>query len=291
MKNKKIYGKLLLDLVLFVLLSLMYRKNAIGMRFHELGGLALCGLFLIHKALNWKWIRGVTAGMIRRNVKLNVCWVVDVLLLASMTAVLVTGLLISKTLPTAIAGARGLQAWHYFFAAASLALSGIHLGLHGAYLKNRLWNALPLPETARKTAGILLLCVLFCFGSFHLATTGFASQFTRPFVSMTIPQGGGHPDFEKMERAPEDGRGEGRDNGSGKGMGNGMENAQGESMKRPEQAQHGVSASSAVSTFAAYASILCWFAILTAVLSSWFQKRHTHHNSKEESGPPAKPGA
>ena len=277
MKNKKIYGKLLLDLVLFVLLSLMYRKNAIGMRFHELGGLALCGLFLIHKALNWKWIRGVTAGMIRRNVKLNVCWVVDVLLLASMTAVLVTGLLISKTLPTAIAGARGLQAWHYFFAAASLALSGIHLGLHGAYLKNRLWNALPLPETARKTAGILLLCVLFCFGSFHLATTGFASQFTRPFVSMTIPQGGGHPDFEGMEHTPEDGGGRGKG-----GMGNGIENGRGESMKRPEQAQRGVSVSNALSTFAAYASILCWFAILTAILSSWFRKLRDHHDPKEE---------
>ena len=277
MKNRKIYGKLLLDLALFVLLSLMYRKNAIGMRFHELGGLALCGLFLIHKALNWKWIRGVTAGMIRRNVKLNARWVVDVLLLASMTAVLVTGLLISKTLPTAIAGARGLQVWHYFSAAVSLALSGIHLGLHGAYLKNRLWNKLPLPERARKTAGILLLCVLFCFGSFRLVTTGFASQFTRPFVSMSIPQGGGHPDFKGMEQAPEDGG----DRGKG-GMGNGMENGQGEPMRRPEQAQHGVSLSNALSTFAAYASILCWFAIPTAILSGWFRKQRDHHNPKEE---------
>lgn len=143
MKKGKIYGKLLLDLALLVLLSLMYRKNAISMRFHELGGLALCGLFLIHKALNRKWICSVTAGIIQRKAKLNVRWVVDVLLLVSMTAVLVTGLLISKTLPTAIAGTRGLQIWHYFFSAASLALSGIHLGLHGAYLKPTVEQAAP----------------------------------------------------------------------------------------------------------------------------------------------------
>ena len=53
-------------------------------------------------------------------------------------------------------------------------------------------------------------------------------------------------------------------------------------MNRPEQAQHDVSVSNALSTFAAYASILCWFAILTAILSSWFRKLRAHHNSKEE---------
>ena len=137
MNKRKIYVKLTLDLVLLVLLALMYRKNAISIHFHETGGLVLCGLFLLHKALNWKWIRAVTVGILGRKAKLNARWIGDVLLLASMTAVPVTGLLISKTLPTAIAGARGLQMLHYFFAAAALVLSGIHLGLHGAYLKNR----------------------------------------------------------------------------------------------------------------------------------------------------------
>ena len=94
---------------------------------------------------------------------------------------------------------------------------------------------------------------------------------------MTMPQGGGHPDFEGMEHAPKDGGGRG--NG---GMGNGIENGQGESMKRPEQAQNGVSAGNALSTFAAYASILCWFAILTAILSGWFRKWRDHHDPKEE---------
>lgn len=78
MGRKKLYGKLILDLVLLVLLALMYQKRAISMQFHEWGGIVLCGLFLIHKALNWKWIRGVTAGIFRRKVKENARWVVDV---------------------------------------------------------------------------------------------------------------------------------------------------------------------------------------------------------------------
>lgn len=143
MNKRKTYVKLALDLVLLVLLALMYQKRAISMHFHETGGLVLCGLFLIHQALNFRWIRTVTTGIFQRKAKRNARWIVDVLLLLSMTAVLVTGLLISKTLPTAIAGAHGLQVWHYFFAAASLALAGIHLGLHGAYLKKTSGRGFP----------------------------------------------------------------------------------------------------------------------------------------------------
>lgn len=79
MGRKKLYGKLILDLVLLVLLALIYQKRAISMQFHEWGGIVLCGLFLIHKALNWKWIRGVTAGTFRRKAKVNARWIVDVL--------------------------------------------------------------------------------------------------------------------------------------------------------------------------------------------------------------------
>lgn len=281
MNKRRIYGKLLLDLILLVLLALMYQKRAISMRFHEWGGLALCGLFLIHKALNWRWIRSVTAGIFQRKAKLNARWIVDVLLLTSMTAVLVTGLLISKTLPTAIANGHGIQVWHYFFAAAALVLSGIHLGLHGAHLKNNLWNRLPLPDKSRKTFGILLLCVLFCFGSYHLLTSGFASHFTRPFTGMVFSQRDDRPAFAEMEHPLGNGK------GMGDGMGKGVGNGKGEQGSM-NHAQEGLSAGSAISTCITYTSILCWFAIATAVLSGWFQKRF--HKHKSESGLPGFPG-
>ena len=52
MNKRKIYVKLTLDLVLLVLLALMYQKRAISMQFHEWGGIALCGLFLLLKPWN-----------------------------------------------------------------------------------------------------------------------------------------------------------------------------------------------------------------------------------------------
>lgn len=269
MKKQRVWIKLVLDLVLLILLALMYRKRAIGMRFHEWGGLALFGLFLIHKALNWQWIRGVTAAIFRGKAKWNARWTVDVLLLMAMTAVAVTGLLISKTLPTAIAGARGIAAWHYFFAASTLVLSGIHLGLHGTYLKSLLWDKLPVPAGVRKALGVGLLCVLFCFGSVQLVSSGFAAHFMRPFVTMSgFPAGEpvafAQPQDETHGHGQErEGRGMG--NGPGNGMGKGQGMGQGMGKNGMEPGSSGFSFAEAISTCTTYGAILGWFAIATGV--------------------------
>ena len=261
------YGKLFLDLILLVLLALMYQKRVISMDFHETGGLVLFGLFLLHKALNWQWIRAVTAGIFRRRVKLSVRWLVDVLLLLAMTAVLITGLLISKTLPTAMVGAYWLKPWHFFFAALSLALSGIHLGLHAGLLRGALWGKLPLPGRARTAVGALLLCVVFCFGTYSLVRTNYLSWFSQPMVSFSAsPEAGHAPAFEEgghpEGKLPGGGSWEGKGPGGGKGLGKGLGKGQG------QEGLHPVSPANVLQTAATYASILLWFAIVTAALET-----------------------
>lgn len=285
--KKRVYGKLLLDLLMLILLALLYRKNVISMRFHEIGGLVLYGLFLAHTALNWQWMRAVTVSIFKRKAKLNLRWVVDSLLLVSMTAVLITGILISKTLPTAIANRHGLQVWHYFFAAASLVLSGIHLGLHGAHLRNHLWNKLPLPQRAREVLGILLLCTVFCFGSYSLPASGFISHFSRPFVAAAPFYKAGNTAFAELTPEQAEGEHTGSGMGYGKGMGNGkgISGREGQSLSKnhTEQGRNMVSVSNVLPTLATYASILGWFAVVTGVLEYWFCLRRRKHQ-KEQNG-------
>ena len=250
------YGKLLLDLVLLVLLSLMYQKKVISMEFHETGGLVLCGLFLLHKALNWKWIRAVSAGIVRRKAKLSAGLVVDVLLLLAMTAVLVTGLLISKTLPTALAGNQWLRPWHYFFAALALGLAGVHLGLHAGLLQSAVWKKLPLPGRVRTAVGALLLSVVVCFGTYSLVSTQFLSWLSQPVVTISAPAGQDHAPVGTEAHVPGSGNRDGKGKGGGKGLGLGKEEV------------HSVSAFHVAQTAATYASILAWFAVLTGALQT-----------------------
>ena len=266
-KTPSKYGKLFLDLILLVLLALMYQKRAISMHFHEIGGLVLFGLFLVHKALNWQWIRGMTAGLLRRRIRPNARWLVDVLLLLAMTAILVTGLLIAKTLPTAIPGARCLRPWHYFSAALALSLSGIHLGLHAGLLRTALWETLPLPRQARAVTGGLLLCIVLCFGTYSLIRTDHLFMLRQPIVSLSVSredshapffEEGGHPEGEVPGSGPRDGKG----SGGGKGLGKG----------RGQEAPHTVSPANAFHTVVSYSSILLWYAILTAAAEAGVRK-------------------
>ncbi|MGM9603197.1 MAG: DUF4405 domain-containing protein [Faecousia sp.] len=272
------YGKLLLDLILLVFLALMYHKKAISMEFHEVGGLVLCGLFLMHKVLNWRWIRTVTVGICRRKAKINLRWAVDVLLLLSITAVLVTGLLIAKKLPTAIANARWLKPWHYFSAALALVLSGIHLGLHAELLKSALWHKLLPSGRARTVAGALLLCIVFCFGSYALVRTGFLSWLSQPVTSFSASmedghapaaEDSGHIEGEQPGRGNRDGKG----NGGGKGLGLGK--------GKTDEGSHEVSLTSALQTVISYTSILLWSAIVTAVLEISIRKKKLAHPCSE----------
>ena len=64
---KKTLWKLLLDICMLSLLVLRYQKRVISMRFHEIGGLILLALFLLHNALNWKWIKAVSARIFQRS--------------------------------------------------------------------------------------------------------------------------------------------------------------------------------------------------------------------------------
>ena len=295
--------KLIFDVIILVFLSLMYRKNAVSMRFHELGGLVLGGLFILHKLLNLKWIRNVTAGIFHGKVKLNSLWIVDVLLLPAMAAVLLTGLFISKTLPTALRNGFRLQTWHYFAAALSLALTGIHLGLHWSLIRVAVWDKLPCGATVKKWLGIVLLCIVLGLGGYSLASTSTLSWFIRPFT-VSMPAGGrnrapgGAPrnaaasansgpedtaelpdDPGKSSRAPEasgssggpasdevPGTGTPRQNRPGQGRGEGPS---------ADRNRNGMRSRGAgpLKTVLSFSSVILLFAIVTGFLRAAFSKR------------------
>ena len=166
--------KLALDAVMLILLVLMYKKQVISMSFHEIGGLALIGLFVIHHLLNARWIGAVskrlftkgTPGMVRAR------YIVDVLLLIAFLTIGVTGILINKTL-FAIHVAGNAKTLHYFASAIAILLMGVHLGLHADYIFGKLFRKGASRIAKLMTA--IVLALLVAFGGYSLFTTQFVS--------------------------------------------------------------------------------------------------------------------
>lgn len=125
-----------------VMLLLMDPRSFYGLGFHEWAGLIIGLFFIIHKLLNWSWIKKITITFFRRapgRARLN--YVLDLLLLAGMVLMILSGIAISRTIDFSWLrlGGSGIfwRVMHTSSSYITLALFGIHLGLHWKWVLQR----------------------------------------------------------------------------------------------------------------------------------------------------------
>ena len=122
-------------LITVVMLLLMDPRSFYGLAFHEWAGLIIGIFFILHKILNWGWIKKVTVGFFTRcpgRARFN--YILDVLLLAGITLMILSGIAIARTIDFSwldLGGSRTFwRVMHTSSSFITLALFGIHLGLH-----------------------------------------------------------------------------------------------------------------------------------------------------------------
>ena len=137
------YKFILNILLLIVMLLLMDPRSFYGLSFHEWAGLIIGIFFILHKALNWSWIKKVTVCFFRSSpgrARLN--YVLDVLLLAGLILMILSGIAIAKTIDFSwlqLGGSRMFwRVMHTSSSLITLAFFGIHLGLHWNWVLKRL---------------------------------------------------------------------------------------------------------------------------------------------------------
>ncbi len=191
--------KIILDIIMLLLLLMLYQKRTISMSFHEVAGLVLFGLFVVHNVLNWRWIVAITKKLFQKSTsaKLRCSWIVNFLLLISMSGIILTGLMIAKTLPFRLSPWGNARAWHYFFAAVSIVLMGIHLGLHWPLIKGLASKITFVPKKLGVSVGVIFLVAAVAWGGFSLVTGSFARWISGPFMASSFPQGA-RPDTMEM---------------------------------------------------------------------------------------------
>ncbi len=183
MKNRNIY-KLCLDAVMLVLMLLMYSKNIISLAFHEIGGIALFVLFLLHLVWNGRWIAASTSRFFSKGTSgtVRALYVVDALLLVDFLFVLLGGVFISKVVFSfSVPGS--WKSIHYFASALAVVLMGVHIGFHFSYIRFTLKKALPFLGRIARPIGVVLLCVVLGFGVYSISTTSFVHWLSMPFTS------------------------------------------------------------------------------------------------------------
>jgi len=88
-------ARLVIDLTMTVLLLFALAYRIIGDAAHEWVGVSLCVLFVANNIINRRWWAGIVRG--KYNTRRATMTAVNVLLALAMSALLVTGLLHSRT--------------------------------------------------------------------------------------------------------------------------------------------------------------------------------------------------
>lgn len=230
--------KMALDVLMLVVLLLMYRKNVLGLSFHEIGGMAVCGLFIIHKLLSGKWILAVSGKLLSNKIlwrqKLN--WLIDFLMLLCFAYILISGIFISKILFDGERGVSTLKTGHYAASALALALTGVHLGLHYDFVIKRT-PARRLPLWLRRASAVVMSVIILGFGVYQMTATSFLIWMGDLGAVISVSQappedGAGDPqppeladgalhEGETGGELTTGGHGNGPRNGEGKGLGKG----------------------------------------------------------------------
>lgn len=138
----------ILNIVMTVLLLLIMDYRFMGNAFHEIGGTILALLLILHTVLNWRWYVVFFKG--RQSLRRVLMTLVNLLLVAAMVTVLVTGMLISATVFASL-GIRSdnlfVHDLHQGLSYASFILAAIHLGMHWEMLMAKLKNGLHIDSS------------------------------------------------------------------------------------------------------------------------------------------------
>lgn len=130
--------------IMVVFLILMDPKAYLGDWFHEWAGLLIGLFFILHKLLNWNWIKEVSKklfGRVPGRVRLN--YILDVLLFISFIFIIWSGMEIAETIDFSWLGIeRGQKSmiWkslHGSLSALVIIILGVHIGLHWDWVAAR----------------------------------------------------------------------------------------------------------------------------------------------------------
>jgi len=123
-------------------LLLMDPRSFYGLVFHEWAGLIIGLFFILHKILDWGWIKKVTVSFFRNTTwRARLNYFLDVILLAGLVLMILSGIAIARTIDFDWLNLGGSSMFwrvmHTSSSLISLVLFGIHLGLHWNWVLQR----------------------------------------------------------------------------------------------------------------------------------------------------------
>ena len=121
--------KITIDILMFILMLLEFSRMYMEPIYHEIIGIILLILFIIHLILNMQYIKNIQKG--KYNLKRTIMLIVNILFMITFSLSLLFGILSSQNLLTFMnINNMNIIKLHKMFSYISLVIMGIHLGIN-----------------------------------------------------------------------------------------------------------------------------------------------------------------
>ena len=167
MSRKQIW-RMAVDLAMTVILLLLMGYSRIGETAHEVLGVCMFTLFILHHILNRKWIAGIFKG--KYSAYRIFQTVLVALLFVTMTGSAVSGIILSKHLFNGLefGGTSVAREVHMLCGYWNFVLMSLHLGLHWSMILGMTGKKIPIKKPAVKWLLRILGSVIAVYGIYAL---------------------------------------------------------------------------------------------------------------------------
>ncbi len=183
-KNKKF----ILDIIMSVIMVSLMKIAFIGISFHELLGLLVYFLFILHKVFNLSWIKAVSKNLTKKTTasKIKFMYILDALLFINVTYIIISGVMISQFVFNGF-NSQNIpfwSEWHHFSAYSALILISVHIGLHWKIIMNMTKKLLGLTgeNKMRTVLSRLITVFIVMMGIRSLSKPDVYQNLTTPLV-------------------------------------------------------------------------------------------------------------
>jgi len=123
--------KIIVDILLFVVTFLLVNIEITGNLIHEILGITMAILLLIHIVTNWNWIKSVTKNFKKVNKKTKVMYVVNLLTMIVYFGAILFGVIISHELfKFETSSNYKFVITHIIFGRLAIVVMLLHVGMH-----------------------------------------------------------------------------------------------------------------------------------------------------------------
>ncbi len=155
--------KIILDIIMTILMIILMKISITGLKFHEIIGIIIFFLFIIHKILNYKYFKSLIKNFSKIKLKQKVIIILDITLFIFITLIILSGIFISKYLFSffSIKSITNIKQLHTFFSWWTLIIISIHIGFHIQQILSVLKGKLSLFKTKTIKYFIFLVYLIF----------------------------------------------------------------------------------------------------------------------------------